>query len=106
MTTVGNVYDNMGQAISAADWLMTLGHAPYLPHLTLFWNLISNHTWEEWLQLDEKWLAVCDCLVRLPGESKGADREVAFCQKNNIPVYLGMEALMDVLEPDVPEVWT
>lgn len=100
MTTKGNVYDNMSQAFAAADWLMSLGHSPYLPHLTLFWNLISHHEWEEWLRLDESWLAVCDCLVRLPGESKGADREVKFCEANNIPVYYGMEQLMASLEID------
>ena len=103
MTTKGNVYDNMSQAINAADWLMALGHFPYLPHLTLFWNLISHHTWEEWLRLDEGWLIKCDCLVRLPGESKGADREVAFCRSHGIPIYFGMESLMEDLEP---EVWT
>jgi hypothetical protein len=99
MTTKGSVYDNMNQAINAADWLMALGHHPYLPHLTLFWNLISHHTWEEWLRLDEAWLMVCDCLVRLPGESRGADREVLFCQEHGIPVYFGMEALVYALEP-------
>ena len=100
MTTQGDVYANMEQAIRAADWLMRIGHSPYLPHLTLFWNFISHHTWEEWLKLDESWLALCDCLVRLPGESKGADREVAFCEANNIPVYVGMEALMGALNLD------
>jgi hypothetical protein len=93
--------ENIRNGITAADWLLALGHAPFVPHLTHFWNLMSPQTWETWLRLDEAWLLVCDCLVRLPGESNGADREVLFCQEHEIPVYIGMEALMYALEPGV-----
>ena len=98
--SIGDMESNIRQAINAADWLIKLGHVPFVPHLTHFWNLMSPHSWETWLKIDESWLLVCDCLVRLPGESRGADREVAFCEANNIPVYVGMEALMDALNLD------
>jgi len=102
MTSSGReMVQNIRDAISCSDWLIRLGHAPYVPQLTHFWNLMSTHTWEEWLRLDEAWLMQCECLVRLPGESEGADREVAFCREHGIPVYLGMEARRKELEPEV-----
>ncbi|GAA4957581.1 DUF4406 domain-containing protein [Actinoplanes utahensis] len=35
----------------------------------------------------ERLLAVCDAVLRLPGESKGADQDVAIAQKRGIPVF-------------------
>ena len=35
------------------------------------------------------WLASCDELVRLPGESAGADREVSEARRLGIPVVFG-----------------
>ena len=89
--TVGDQVENIRRGVAAANRLMELGHSPFVPHLTYFWQLMTPHTWEEWLRLDEDWLLVCDCLVRLSGESPGADREVKFCYKHEIPVYFGME---------------
>ena len=35
----------------------------------------------------ERLLALCDAVLRLPGESRGADQDVAIAQKRGIPVY-------------------
>ena len=35
----------------------------------------------------ERLLAVCDAVLRLPGDSKGADQDVAIAQKRGIPVF-------------------
>jgi hypothetical protein len=40
-----------------------------------------------------EWLAVCDCVLRLPGESKGADAEVKFAQEIGKPVYYSIAEL-------------
>jgi hypothetical protein len=55
--------------------------------------MIHPHHGEHWLAWDFQWLSVCDALVRLPGESKGADREVAFCAERGVPVFHGMGAV-------------
>lgn len=75
--TVGDVATNVRAAMDAAEGLLRGGFAPYLPHLDHFWHLVHPHDYETWLALDFAWLAACDVLVRLPGDSPGADREVA-----------------------------
>jgi hypothetical protein len=65
-----------------------------VPHLTHFWHLVSPHEYEFWLKLDLEFLTVCDCLVRLPGESSGADREVARAECLCIRVYEGVNAFL------------
>ena len=66
---------------------MKHGYAPFLPHLSHYWNLVSKHSWGEWLEYDEAWVEVCDAVIRLPGHSPGADREVAYAVARNIPVF-------------------
>jgi hypothetical protein len=39
------------------------------------------------------WLAKCDAVLRITGESPGADREVKEAMRLNIPVYLGIDQL-------------
>jgi hypothetical protein len=41
----------------------------------------------------ERLLAHCDAVLRLPGESAGADQDVAIAQKRGIPVYFSMEEI-------------
>lgn len=89
--TKGDVVLNVRNAIHAADTLLVLGHWPFVPHLTMLWHTISPHEYEEWLRLDFAWLEVCDCVVRLPGASAGADREVSEAQRLGLPVYFGIE---------------
>lgn len=92
--TLGHMIDNIRTAIQAATVIRDLGHAPYVPHLSLLWDLVCPRPYEDWLALDLEWLAVCDCLVRLPGESPGADREVAEARRLGLPVYEGVEAFV------------
>jgi hypothetical protein len=76
----GDVVLNVRNAIAAADTLLAAGHTPFIPHLTHLWHLVSPKTYEEWLAIDLDWLKCCDALVRLPGESSGADREVVYAR--------------------------
>jgi hypothetical protein len=39
------------------------------------------------MKQDFEWLKCCDAVLRLPGESTGADREVALAKELGIPVY-------------------
>ncbi len=90
--TKGDVALNVRNAIHAADAVLVLGHHPFIPHLTHFWHLVSPKPYEEWLAIDLVWLNKCDCLIRLPGESNGADKEVAEARRLGMPVYEGVEA--------------
>lgn len=91
----GDVALNVREAIVAADILLNKGHKPYIPHLNHLWHLVKPHDYETWLALDMAYLAVCEALVRLPGESPGAEREVAFAHKNGISVYYSIEEFLD-----------
>ena len=92
----GNFLDNIRAGILAGNklWRMNLGFVPYIPHLDFTLYLMEPFTWEQILELDESWLAKCDVMYRLPGESPGADREEAFCEEHGIPVFHNMNDLL------------
>jgi len=92
--TKGNYAHNVHNAIVAADKLVQAGHVPFIPHLAAFWELVCPHDYEYWMRYDLNWLSKCDGLVRLPGESSGADREVQYARNLKMPVYIGLEALL------------
>lgn len=91
--TKGDVGQNVHNAIVIADALVAMGHTPYIPHLSHFWHLISPKPYHFWLKYDIEFLSICDCLLRLDGESDGADKEVELAQKIKLPVYYNMDEL-------------
>ena len=84
---------NTRNAIEAGNLLVQLGYAPYIPHLTLFWHLVFPHGVDFWYDFDLHWLRKCDALLRLPGESSGADKEEALAEELGIPVFYSVESL-------------
>ncbi len=86
--------ENTRNACLAAEEVRAAGFTPYLPHRMMLWQFVSPHPVEYWYELDLEWLGKCDALVRLPGDSTGADREVAFAQEKGIPVFYNMDALI------------
>src|SRR5437870_10078759 len=44
-------------------------------------------------------VSVCHGLLRLPGKSAGADREVAFAERSGIPVFSSVAELLSGLPP-------
>lgn len=83
--------ENTRRAILAGDALLAAGHTPFVPHLNLAWNLVSPKPPATWYALDLAWLAVCEAVLRLPGESFGADVEVSEANRLGIPVYYRVE---------------
>jgi len=95
----GALYDavcmNVRQAIDAGSQLMKLGFAPFVPHYSHFGNLFHFHEWGEWMAIDKVWVEACDCLLRLPGPSKGADQEVVWAQAARVPVFTDINSLVE-----------
>lgn len=89
--TWGDTALNVRKAIAAGDRLLEMGHIPFIPHLSHFWHCISPKTEDVWLKIDQDWLTICDALLRLPGESKGADLEVELAKKLCLFVYYSLE---------------
>lgn len=85
--TQGDVAQNVKTAISEGDYLARFGHVVFIPHLTHFWHMVHAHEYEFWMNQDLAWLEVCDAVLRLPGESQGADREVEAAKAAGKPIY-------------------
>lgn len=85
--TLGDVGQNVHNAMVAADSLIDLGFAPFVPLYSHFQHIRFPRPYKTWVQLDLEWLRYCDCLLRLPGKSRGADKEVCLAIERNIPVF-------------------
>jgi hypothetical protein len=95
--TKGDQMVNVHRAVKVATRLLDAGMTPYVPHVTVFWGAIDPRPYEVWMQLDLRWVDACDILVRLNGESPGADREVARAEKNGMAVWYE-EKLNELIE--------
>jgi len=61
---------------------------PFVPHLCVVWQMMSpHHEYEYWLPMDLAWIDRCDAVLRLPGESKGADAEEEYARATGKPVF-------------------
>ena len=91
--TKGDVAVNVKAQIDCADELISLGFAPFAPLYSHFQHMHHPRPYEDWTRLDNEWVLRCDCLLRLPGESSGADAEVALAVENNTPVFYSIGEL-------------
>jgi len=102
--TKGDTAINTKTAIDVCDKLLELGFAPFCPHLTHFWHIIHPHPWQTWMDYDMEFVKVCQCMLRIPGESKGGeskggDMEVARARALLVPVYFSIEELLEKEKP-------
>jgi hypothetical protein len=93
--TVGDTQKNIGNGIRVGEKIFKKGLVPFIPHLSHFWGMWFDHTWDEWLSYDEEWLKCCDAMYVIPGDSPGREREEEFCKENNIPVFYDLDDLFD-----------
>lgn len=104
----GPLAHNINQATEAFIELAKLGYAPFCPHWSVYASKCTNYavgviciadatpnelTHEQWLDIDFEWVKVSDAVLRLPGESVGADMEVGCAIAHSIPVYESIEEL-------------
>jgi len=89
----GDVAINVRNAIAAGDRLYEAGFVPFIPHFTHFWHMLFPKEYERWLEYDNYWLPDCDCVLRLPGESGGADKEVDFARKLGKRIFMSEDDL-------------
>lgn len=90
----GDTIRNCANGTRVAEALFRVGLYPFNPFLGMLWHFVAPHKHEEYLDYDKVWLAACHALLRLPGESVGADEEVEFALAHNIPVFRSTEALL------------
>lgn len=89
--TKGSTFGNVVHAITWGKQLLADGFAPYIPQLDAFMMLADDEPKVEWptfLEWDLEWVKVSEAVLRLPGESKGADLEVERAMGEGIPIFL------------------
>lgn len=89
----GDQAANVRRQIDVGHELMDRGHSVILPNLTHFMQIVRPRDYEEWLRMDEHIIERCDVVLRLPGASPGADREVEHAEKNHVLVVHSVEEL-------------
>ncbi len=109
--TKGGLAENVNRATAAFVALAKAGFAPMCPH----WSVYSKSCGEwtensvkcigtalgndqmshaDWMGVDLPWVAVSDAVLRLPGESAGADLETAHAAEHGVPVLHSVEAVV------------
>lgn len=93
--TLGSRQFNLEQALFAHRDLLDTGFAPLNPILTMLipWEGEVQH--DVWLEADVPWVEVADALLRLPGTSVGADREVEHARECGVPVFFNLRDLKE-----------
>jgi len=91
--TNGDIAVNVRNAYAAANHLAELGFAPFVPHATHFWHMMFPRPYGFWLELDNQFLPCCAAVLRLPGQSHGADEEVRLAEQLGIPVFTDISLL-------------
>jgi hypothetical protein len=121
--SLGNLAENVNRATAAFVSLGKEGLAPFAPAWSVYSKPCSTVTrliavadtdvldptqcvcigtrngnsemvHSDWLDIDLAWVSVADAVLRLPGESKGADTEVAHARSLGIPVFQSVEEVI------------
>lgn len=85
---------NVEVAKEAGHILEDAGISAFVPHYFYYSRRRVQRSYEEWMAIDLRMLKHCHALVRLPGPSPGADREVEAAKVLGLPVYFGIEACL------------
>lgn len=85
--SVGNKLANVNRQIDAGERLMQAGYCPVIPLYSHYHEKRYPHEYDVWLEIDHCKLSKCDALLRLSGDSPGADQECEWAQELHIPVF-------------------
>jgi len=64
----------------------------YLPQLSVLHEIVDRRRYEYWVNVGLNVLSRCDGLVRLPGDSQGADRETEYAKDLGLPVLYRVDS--------------
>jgi len=93
--TLGDQLENVNVQMDMYSKLLDLGFLPFAPLYSHYIHERHPKSYDTWMEVDYEWIKVCDCILRLPGESNGADLEVKFANENNIPVFYSVKELIE-----------
>ena len=98
--SIGDVVGNCQRAIKIGFELMDKGYAPFVPHYSYFVDMqgtAGQGRYEQWISVDLSYISVCHALLRLKGNSAGADREVDWAVEIGVPVFYDLKYLCDMV---------
>lgn len=84
--SIGDKLENVERSFRIGNELLNKGFAPYCPLYSHYLHEMESRDYRQWITIDEEWILQCDYLLRLPGESTGADYEVEFAKQHGIHV--------------------
>lgn len=91
--TKPNPMANTNEAIHTATGLLHDGLCvPFVPQLSILWDTVLPLPYEDWLAYDFDVIRHCHALLRIPGESAGADREIVHAREIGVPVFFNTMA--------------
>lgn len=93
MSTCGEPSANWREAAKAAGELLALGFSPYVPHVSWLLAAVAENPVDDWRGLALDWVGACDIVLRLPGESRGADAECKRARELGIPIFTSVEEI-------------
>jgi hypothetical protein len=100
---LGHHTDNYRAALAAANELMNKGYAPVQPMLSWHFDALYPQTFETWMSVDFAFISTCDCLLRISGKSEGADLEMDYAVRHEIPVYTDIFELYNEMPSEVED---
>ena len=91
----GDTLLNIRNGMLTGIELIKRGYTPFVPHNDMVQYLLDPDTldYETILQQDLAWVKKCDALLRLSGDSPGADREEQYAISQGLFVTNSMNAL-------------
>lgn len=95
--STGQLIQNVREMCYYADMLMNYKLAPYNPASSHTQDLILPRSYSDWLKYDFKMLTKMGLLLRMPGDSKGADMEIIWAKQHGIPIII-LESRSDLLK--------
>ena len=90
-----NALSCVRESVPVYKAFMDQGAVPVGLQFGIIAEMVDPFTYEEWMDYAFGLIDHCSALVRLPGESSGADREVAYAEALGIPVHYAPEELWD-----------
>lgn len=76
------------ESIPVFKYVLSVGGWPFMPQWSVLPEMIENIDYETWLAYDFDFISRCDALLRIPGTSPGADREVEYAFGLDKPVFM------------------
>lgn len=75
--------------------LLKAGFAPFIPHLS--WYIDPYTKYHEWYAIDLEFVRRSDAVLRISGQSRGADIETELAGTLGVPVFHSVEEIIKEL---------